>query len=140
MLLDERKGVSYPSGFQADDGTIYVSYDRKRKEQAEMLLARFTEEDVLADKGVSERFAQRLLINKTHGFSRKLERISSPERMDNTAPSCCTAMQDAIAVIRASSGCRTAHSWPPRILNIPMALNTIRSSAPALQSGNSMNG
>ncbi len=68
LMLDERD-CAYPSGFRADDGTIYVSYDRKRKEQAEMLLARFAEEDAFAGKGVSERFALRLLINRTHGIA-----------------------------------------------------------------------
>ncbi len=70
LMLDERD-CAYPSGFQAEDCTIYVSYDRKRKEKAEMLLARFTEEEVLAGKGGSDRFALRLLINKTHCFSKK---------------------------------------------------------------------
>ncbi len=70
LMLDERE-CAYPSGFQAQDGTIYVSYDRNRKVKAEMLLARFTEEDVLAGKGISERFALRLLINKTGRVSSK---------------------------------------------------------------------
>ena len=52
LLLDERWGVSYPDGFQAPDGRIYVQYDRNR-ESGEILLAIFTEEDVLAGKNVS---------------------------------------------------------------------------------------
>ncbi len=48
LMLDERKGVSYPDGFQAPDGTIYISYDRNRATDGEILLARFTEEDILA--------------------------------------------------------------------------------------------
>ena len=69
LMIDEREGGAYPAGFQADDGTIYVSYDRQRKRRAEMLLARFTEDDVLAGKGISDRFALRLLINKSKGCS-----------------------------------------------------------------------
>ena len=48
LVLDERKGVSYPDGFQAPDGTIYISWDRNRSTDGEILMARFTEEDVLA--------------------------------------------------------------------------------------------
>lgn len=52
LLLDERHGISYPDGFQAPDGRIFVQYDRKR-ESGEILLSIFTEEDVLAGKNVS---------------------------------------------------------------------------------------
>jgi len=47
LLLDERKGISYPDGFQTPDGTIYISYDRNRSTDGEILMARFTEEEVL---------------------------------------------------------------------------------------------
>ena len=50
LVLDERKGISYPDGFQAPDGTIYISYDRNRATDGEILLARFTEDDILAGK------------------------------------------------------------------------------------------
>jgi Domain of Unknown Function (DUF1080)/BNR repeat-like domain len=48
LMLDERKAISYPDGFQAPDGTIYISYDRNRDTDGEILMARFTEEDILA--------------------------------------------------------------------------------------------
>ena len=48
LMLDERKGISYPDGFQAPDGTIYISYDRNRSTDGEVLLAKFTEQDILA--------------------------------------------------------------------------------------------
>lgn len=47
LMLDERQGVSYPDGFQAPDGTIFIVYDRNRSTDAEILMARFTEQDVL---------------------------------------------------------------------------------------------
>jgi hypothetical protein len=47
LMLDERKGISYPDGFQAPDGTLYVSYDRNRSTDGEILMARFTEQEVL---------------------------------------------------------------------------------------------
>lgn len=48
LMLDERKGISYPDGFQAPDGTLYISYDRNRSTDGEILLARFREDEVLA--------------------------------------------------------------------------------------------
>lgn len=48
LMLDERKGISYPDGFQAADGCIYISYDRNRSSDGEILFARFTEEEVMA--------------------------------------------------------------------------------------------
>ena len=52
LVLDERNGVSYPDGYQTDDGRIYIQYDRLRH-QGEILLAVFREEDILAGKIVS---------------------------------------------------------------------------------------
>lgn len=48
LMLDERKGISYPDGFQAPDGTLYISYDRNRATDGEILMARFTEAEVLS--------------------------------------------------------------------------------------------
>ncbi len=60
-MLDERKGISYPDGFQAPDGTIYISYDRNRATDGEILLARFTEEDVLAKELVGPKSKLKML-------------------------------------------------------------------------------
>lgn len=64
LILDERKGISYPDGVQAPDGLIYISYDRNRKTDGEVLLAKFTEEDILAGKLVGERSKLKTLISK----------------------------------------------------------------------------
>jgi hypothetical protein len=64
LMLDEREGISYPDGFQAPDGTIYISYDRNRAADGEILLARFTEQDVLAGRLVSPRSELRMLISR----------------------------------------------------------------------------
>ena len=61
LLLDERANVSYPDAKEADDGYIYITYDRERGafldslEKAyasarEILLAKITEEDIIAGK------------------------------------------------------------------------------------------
>ena len=44
-MLDQRSKVSYPDGFQAPDGLIYILYDRNRSTDGEILLARFREDD-----------------------------------------------------------------------------------------------
>ncbi len=73
LVLDERKGVSYPDGFQAPDGTIYISYDRNRSPDGEILLARFTEADVLAKELTGPKSKLKMLI------SRPLARFTKPE-------------------------------------------------------------
>lgn len=52
LLLDERDRISYPDGFQDEDGRILIQYDRLR-EGGEILLCAFTEEDVRAGRDVS---------------------------------------------------------------------------------------
>jgi hypothetical protein len=64
LMLDERKGISYPDGFQAPDGTIYISYDRNRATDGEILLARFTEEDILARRLVGSKSKLKMLISR----------------------------------------------------------------------------
>jgi predicted neuraminidase len=64
LLLDERKGVSYPDGFQAPDGTIYISYDRNRATDGEILMARFTESDVRAGKVSGPKSKLKMLVSR----------------------------------------------------------------------------
>ena len=64
ILLDQRGGVSYPDGVQADDGTIWMVYDRDRQGAGEILLATFREEDVVAGKDVSGHVRLKQVVNK----------------------------------------------------------------------------
>ncbi len=64
LMLDERDGISYPDGSQAPDGTLYISYDRNRSTDGNILLARFTEADVLAGKLTSPRSKLKMLISR----------------------------------------------------------------------------
>lgn len=75
LLLDERDDVSYPDAVQAENGDLYIIYDRGRGsylhslEEAydnprEILMARITEEDILAGKPVSPRCCLKKVINK----------------------------------------------------------------------------
>jgi len=68
LMLDERYGVSYPDGVQAPDGSIDVIYDYQRWQDKEILMARFTEEDVLAGKLISPKSRLRIRINKATGI------------------------------------------------------------------------
>jgi hypothetical protein len=67
LILDDRKGISYPDGFQAPDGQLFISYDRNRSTDGEILLARFTEADILAKKLVSPNSKLQMLICKPLG-------------------------------------------------------------------------
>ena len=71
LVLDDRNGVSYPDGFQASDGTLYISYDRNRATTGEILLARFTEEDVLAGELSGAKSKLRMLISRPLGLEHK---------------------------------------------------------------------
>lgn len=67
LLLDERNEVSYPDAKEAADGYIYVTYDWERVTQREILMARFTEEDILKGQLSSPNGKLRILVNKATG-------------------------------------------------------------------------
>jgi len=64
LVLDERKGISYPDGFQAPDGTITISWDRNRSTDGEILMARFTEDDILAKAFKGPKSKTKMLISR----------------------------------------------------------------------------
>ena len=64
LMLDERKGISYPDGFQTPEGTIYISYDRNRSSDGEILMARFTEQDVLAKQLGGSKSKLKMLVSR----------------------------------------------------------------------------
>jgi len=63
LLLDARFNAAYPDGVQLKDGTITVIYDRDRTGAGEVLLATFTEADVLAGRDVSGKVALRETVS-----------------------------------------------------------------------------
>ena len=71
LLLDGRDFVTYPDGVEGD-GYIYIVYDRERgygipdcsKQAREILLAKFTEEDILAGQIVSEKSYLKRIVSK----------------------------------------------------------------------------
>jgi hypothetical protein len=77
LLLDDRAKVSYPDGAQGADGMIYLSYDFNRHTDAEILLARFREEDIEAGKFASKGAKARILVNKA--FNPELPKAIRPD-------------------------------------------------------------
>ncbi len=75
LLLDERNLVSYPDAVEAEDGFIYITYDRERgafyrswediKGAArEILMAKITEEDIIAGKLVNPESKLKCIMSK----------------------------------------------------------------------------
>ena len=63
LLIDGRDAVSYPDGIETEDGKIYLIYDRDRGGAKEILMAVFTEEDVVAGKFISPAARSRVLVD-----------------------------------------------------------------------------
>jgi predicted neuraminidase len=64
LMLDEREGVSYPDGVEAPDGRIYITYDRERHAAREILMAVFTEEDILSGRIQSSKGRLRVIVDR----------------------------------------------------------------------------
>lgn len=77
LLLDDRAEVSYPDGIQSPDGTIHILYDWNRHTDAEILLAKFREEDILIGRFASPGAKTRMLVNKA--YAPKLPRAIVPD-------------------------------------------------------------
>lgn len=70
LMLDERRGVSYPDGFEAANGMIYISYDRNRATDGHILMAKFNETDVLEARFMSKGSKQKYLIAQPTGLDK----------------------------------------------------------------------
>ena len=70
LLLDERLAVSYPDGAEAADGRLFVIYDHNRGDRhspgrdREILMAVFSEQDVIAGRPVDPRTRLRVVVNR----------------------------------------------------------------------------
>ncbi len=47
LLLDDRVNVSYPDAVEDENGMIYLCYDRGRREEKEILMIKFTEDNII---------------------------------------------------------------------------------------------
>lgn len=64
LLLDERASVSYPDGVQDKEGLIWITYDRDRQGDGDILLARFKEQDAIAGRNVSGAVSLKQVLNR----------------------------------------------------------------------------
>jgi hypothetical protein len=67
LLLDQRKGISYPDGQQIKDGTINIVYNYNRRTDQNILVISFSEENILSDncdKEIIKVFNNRKTISK----------------------------------------------------------------------------
>ena len=85
LLLDGRPGVSYPDGFQAPDGTVYIIHDYSRTGAKLILMSAFTEADVAAGKLVSQPGRLRVLINRATGVNPGTRPRASDYKLDPNA-------------------------------------------------------
>lgn len=80
LLLDERDQVSYPDAMEAEDGFIYIVYDRERgcfkeslveacADAREILTCKITEADILAGKLVTEGSFLQNVVSKLDAFT-----------------------------------------------------------------------
>ncbi len=84
LMLDQRSGVSYPDGAQAEDGTVYLTYDYDRLGQKFIYMTSFTEEDILAGKPVSDTAQMRVVINQATGENpRKAKKVADVKLKSN---------------------------------------------------------
>lgn len=67
LMIDERKGVSYPDGVEAPGGMVYLIYDYNRTTDREILMAKFREDDVIGGAFKSPGAQPRVLVNKASG-------------------------------------------------------------------------
>jgi hypothetical protein len=106
LLLDERSGVSYPDGFQGEDGRIYVIRDYARTGDKEILMSVFTEDDALAGKDVSGKVRLRVLINQATGRNpRGPKKVTLDPHSDGAAPLAGTGAE--IKPLRDGEQCAT---------------------------------
>ncbi len=84
LLLDGRDNVSYPDAKEADDGYIYITYDRERggflnsmsevyAAAREILYAKITEEDIIAGKLISPKSRLKCIISKLGKYAKEAE-------------------------------------------------------------------
>jgi len=97
LLLDERANVAYPDAREADDGYIYITYDRERgvylnsldavySEAREILYAKITEDDIINGKIVSKGSKLKCIISKLGKYALECENpFGEVARLSNEA-------------------------------------------------------
>lgn len=66
LELDRRENTSYPDACQSEDGTIYAIHDYDRTGAGEVIIDRFTEDDIKAGKLVSPKSCLHIIARTNH--------------------------------------------------------------------------
>ena len=90
LMIDERNGVSYPDAVESPKRVVYLIYDYHRSSDKQILMAVFTEADVLAGRWVSSVARQRVVVNQATG-------TRPPARTGSSAPPRATAAFASLA-------------------------------------------
>ena len=117
LLLDERSNVSYPDMAEAEDGTLYIVYDRERgaaydkrtsfertlQDAREILMARITENDIIAGKLVSPRSELKMIVNKLGGYDGDAQALydALPRHNEEDLKKWLLKMDDREAIVTA---------------------------------------
>ncbi len=111
LLIDERDWVSYPDAKEAENGFIYICYDRDRgsfknslkeaqKCAREILMAKITEEDVIAGKLVNKESKLKMIVSKLDKYDGDEEYLYNIDDIaDDPATLIKCASQDTIVDI-----------------------------------------
>lgn len=67
LLLDGRNDISYPDAVEAEDGTIRIIYDRERYKAREILMAKITQQDILAGRLTDPESRLGIVLNRATG-------------------------------------------------------------------------
>lgn len=96
LQLDERRHISYPDATECDDGFLYITYDRERggflkslddvyRCAREILVAKITEEDILASRLVNEASRLKVVVSKLGQYAEENENpFGEAKRMKDT--------------------------------------------------------
>lgn len=96
LLLDGRSGVSYPDAIEAEDGYIYITYDRERgaflskledvmSSAREILIAKITEEDILQGHLVKKHSYLSRIANKLTDYDGDTKNPFNEEKLFDDA-------------------------------------------------------
>jgi len=104
LVIDERDGVSYPDGFQAPDGVIHIVHDHERAREREILMARFTETDVLAGKFIEPGSRGKMLVHKARGGANSQAKVEPFGAYPSAQPDAVNGKHYDLVVVGGTAG------------------------------------
>ena len=86
LLLDERSSISYPDGQQDKDSVIHIIYDYSRTTKREILMSKFTEDDVITGDITSSTVSLQIVVSKYSEMGFDSKKIFINEATVNIIP------------------------------------------------------